>query len=107
MQSSNKTKRKEKMSKTRRTHSPTLKAKVALAAVRGDKTIVELSQQFQVHPNQIQTWKKQLLDGAAEIFQKGSGQAADQSVAIKELHAKIGQLAMEKDFLSKALGGLV
>lgn len=94
------------MSKTRRTHSPALKAKVALAAVRGDKTVTELAQQFQVHPNQIQTWKKQLLDSAAEIFQKGSAQATDQSATIKELHAKIGQLAMEKDFLSKALGGL-
>jgi len=94
------------MSKTRRTHSPVLKAKVALAAVRCDKTITELAQQFQVHPNQIQTWKRQLLNSASEIFQKGSGRGTDQSIAIKELHAKIGQLAMEKDFLSKALGGL-
>lgn len=94
------------MSKKRRTHSPALKAKVALAAVRGDKTITELAEQFQVHPNQIQTWKRQLLSGASEIFQKGSGQGTDQSATIKELHAKIGQLAMEKDFLSKALGGL-
>jgi len=94
------------MSKKRRTHSPTLKAKVALAAVRGDKTIAELAEQFQVHPNQIQTWKKQLLNDASEIFRKGAGLGTDQSATIKELHAKIGQLAMEKDFLSKALGGL-
>ncbi len=94
------------MSKKRRTHSPTLKAKAALAAVRGDKTISELSAQFQVHSNQIQSWKKQLLNSATEIFQNGSGGAPDQAATIKELHAKIGQLAMEKDFLSKALGGL-
>ncbi len=94
------------MSKKRRTHSPALKAKVALAAVRGDKTVSELAEQFQVHPNQIQTWKRQLLNSASEIFQKGSSQTPNQSSTIKELHAKIGQLAMEKDFLSKALGGL-
>ena len=94
------------MSKKRRTHSPTLKAKVALAAVRDDKTVSELAEQFQVHPNQIQTWKRQLLNSASEIFQRGSGQTTDQTATIKELHAKIGQLAMEKDFLSKALGGL-
>lgn len=94
------------MSKTRRTHSPALKAKVSLTAVRSDKSVSELAAQFQVHPNQIQTWKRQLLNNAAEVFQKGSGQRTDQSGAIKELHAKIGQLAMEKDFLSKALGGL-
>ena len=94
------------MSKKRRTHSPAFKAKVALASVRGDKTITELAEQFQVHPNQIQTWKRQLLKGASEVFQKSSEQTTDQSGTIKELHAKIGQLAMEKDFLSKALGGM-
>ena len=94
------------MSKTRRTHSAALKAKVALAAVRSDKTVSELAAQFQVHPNQIQTWKKQLLNSASDIFQKGSGHRTEQSGVIKELHAKIGQLVMEKDFLSKALGGL-
>jgi transposase len=94
------------MSRTRRIHSPALKAKVALAAVRGDRTISELAQQFQVHPNQIQTWKKQLLSSATEIFEKGSKQTSEHSNTIKELHAKIGQLAVEKDFLSKALGGL-
>ena len=94
------------MSKKRRTHSPALKAKVALAAVRGDKTVSELAAQFQVHPNQIQTWKRQLLSSASEVFQNGSSQTTDQTATIKELHAKIGQLAMEKDFLSKALGGL-
>ena len=94
------------MSRKRRTHSPALKAKVALTAVRGDKTISELAEQFQVHPNQIQAWKKQLLISASEIFERGSSQTTDQIGIIKNLHAKIGQLAMEKDFLSKALGGL-
>ena len=94
------------MSRKRRTHSSTLKAKVALAAVRGGKTLSELATQFQVHPNQIQTWKKQLLNNASELFEKGSGSAIDPTSTIKELHAKIGQLTVEKDFLSKALGGL-
>ncbi len=94
------------MSRKRRTHSSTLKAKVALAAVRGEKTLSELATQFQVHPNQIQTWKKQLLNNASELFEKGSGSAKDPTSTIKELHAKIGQLTVEKDFLSKALGGL-
>jgi len=94
------------MSKARRTHSAAFKAKVAVTAVRGDKTVSELAAQFEVHPNQIQTPKKQLLNNAAELFQKGSGRRPDESATIKELHAKIGQLAMEKDFLSRALGGL-
>lgn len=94
------------MSRKRRTHSSALKAKVALAAVRGERTISELAQQFQVHPNQVQTWKKQLLSSATEIFEKDSGQSGERSNTIKDLHAKIGQLAVEKDFLSKALGGL-
>lgn len=93
------------MSRKRRTHSPALKAKVALAANQGEKTLAELSEQFQIHPNQIQKWKKQLLNSAREIFEKGSGNSpSDNSATIKELHAKIGQLTVEKDFLSKALG---
>jgi len=93
------------MSRKRRSHSPALKAKVALAAIQGEKTIAELAEQFQIHPNQITTWKKQLLNSAQEIFEKGSGNStSDNSAAIKELHAKIGQLTVEKDFLSKALG---
>ena len=93
------------MSRKRRTHSSTFKAKVAVAAVRGEKTLSELAAQFQVHPNQIQTWKKQLLHNASELFEKGSGSGTDHTATIKELHAKIGQLTVEKDFLSKALGG--
>jgi len=85
----------------RRTHSAAFKAKVALAAVRGDKTLVELAQQHDVHPNQITDWKTQLLARAADVF--GGDQAAQPSVDLSGLHAKIGQQALEIDFLSGAL----
>ena len=95
------------MSRKRRNHSAALKAKVALAAIQGEKTLSELSGQFQIHPNQIQKWKKQLLNSAQEIFEKGSGNStSDNSATIKELHAKIGELTVGKDFLSKSLGGM-
>ena len=95
------------MSRKRRTHSPTFKAKVAVSAVRGDRTLSELAEQFEVHPNQIQSWKKQLLQGAPDVFENGSGrQNSEESSTIKDLHAKIGQLTVEKDFLSNALGRL-
>ena len=91
--------------RTRRTHSPSFKAKVALAAVRGDRTLAELAERFEVHPNQIQSWKKQLVETAEEAFTRGRGGAPDErDDQIKVLHAKIGELSMEKDFLSKALG---
>jgi len=85
----------------RRNHAPAFKAKVALEALKGDQTIVELSQRYQVHPNQITEWKKQLLEHAAEVFSKD--RKVDQGEREKELHAKIGQLTMENDFLSGAL----
>jgi transposase len=85
----------------RRNHGAAFKAKVALEAIKGDQTLVELSERFQVHPNQITEWKKQLLDRAPEVFEK-NGKTREPDV--KELHAKIGQLAMENDFLSVALG---
>jgi transposase len=87
--------------RTRRNHGAVFKAKVALEAIKGEQTLVELGARFQVHPNQITEWKKQLLDRASEIFdkEKKSGEPD-----VKELHAKIGQLAMENDFLSVALG---
>jgi len=90
--------------RSRRTHSPAFKAKVALAAIKGDKTLAELAQQFDVHPNQITTWRAQLLDGAAGVF-GGTGveSAASPPVDLKDLHAKIGQLTLENDFLSGAL----
>jgi len=85
----------------RRNHSPAFKAKVALAAVRGDKTVAELSEQFDVHTNQITQWKTQLLSRAQEAFDGGG--SADPPVDIKTLHAKIGQLTLENDFLEGAL----
>jgi transposase-like protein len=86
----------------RKNHAAVFKAKVALEAIKGDQTLVKLSERFQVHPNQIAEWKKVLLEKAPGVFDKGnpSGKEPD----IKELHAKIGQLAMENDFLSVALG---
>lgn len=86
----------------RRNHAPAFKAKVALEALKGDQTAVELAQRYQVHPNQITEWKKQLLENAAEIFNRE--RKAEQLPSVKDLHAKIGQLSMENDFLSHALG---
>ena len=88
----------------RRTHTPAFKAKVALAAIKGERTLADLAQQFDVHPNQITQWKAQLLEGAAGVF--GSEARADVAAApvdLKSLHAKIGELALENDFLSGAL----
>ena len=87
--------------RTRRNHGAVFKAKVALEAMKEEKTLVELAAQFQVHPNQIGEWKKQLQDRASEIFDK---EKKSKEPDIKELHAKIGQLAMENDFLAVALG---
>ena len=86
----------------RRNHAPAFKAKVALEALKGEQTLVELSQRYQVHPNQITEWKKQLLEHAPEVFSKD--RKAEQMPSVKDLHAKIGQLSMENDFLSNALG---
>ncbi len=87
--------------KTRRKHSAEFKAKVALAAIAGDKTLAELSQRFEVHPNQITEWKRQLSERAADVFGKPSG--GESPVDLKALHAKIGQLTLENDFLESAL----
>jgi transposase len=87
----------------RRNHTPAFKAKVALAAVKGEKTLAELAQQFDVHPNQITTWKAQLLDGAAGVF-GSEPRAASTAVDVKTLHAKIGELTLANDFLEGALG---
>ena len=90
------------MRNKRRNHSSKFKAKVALAAFKGDKTVVELSRQFEVHPNQVTSWKKQLLENVEQAF--GSTAKLCDEAHVKELHAKIGQLTLENDFLSKALG---
>jgi transposase-like protein len=89
--------------RSRRTHTAAFKAKVALAALKGDKTLAELSQQYDVHANQISTWRTQLLEGATGVFGGRSGDGSPPAVDLKELHAKIGQLTLENDFLSGAL----
>jgi transposase len=89
--------------RTRRNHAPAFKAKVALAALKGEKTLAELAQQFDVHPNQIAQWKAQLLDGAADVFGAEKGSSKEQNVDLKALHAKIGELTLENDFLEGAL----
>jgi len=88
----------------RRNHSPAFKAKVALAAIKGERTLAELAQQFDVHPNQITQWRSQLLEGASGVFGDASKTDAAPAVDVKTLHAKIGELTLENDFLSGALG---
>lgn len=92
------------MTRKRRNHSPEFKAKVALAAAKGDKTVAELAQKYGLHANQISTWKKELLENAAMIFSSESQSGKDNSEEMDKLHAKIGQLTMENDFLAKVLG---
>ena len=85
----------------RRNHSSLFKSKVALAALKGDKTIAELSSQFEVHPNQITDWKRQLQENAASVF--GEKQEKEKEPDVQRMQAKIGQLALENDFLESAL----
>ena len=87
----------------RRNHTPAFKAKVALAAVKSEKTLAELAQQFDVDPNQITAWKAQLLEGAAGVFGSEAKSEAVPTVDVTALHAKIGELTLTNDFLSGAL----
>jgi transposase len=86
--------------RTRRNHTIAFKARVALAALKGEKTLAELSQEFDIHANQIQQWRNQLIEGATLAFAEPSKAAAPD---ITHLHAKIGELTLEKDFLANAL----
>jgi transposase-like protein len=88
----------------RRNHSPAFKAKVALAAIKGEKTLSELAEQFDVHPNQITTWRTKLMDGAADVFGDETKPDPAAAVDLKALHAKIGELTLANDFLANALG---
>jgi transposase-like protein len=82
----------------RRNHTASFKAKVALAAIKGDRTIAQLAEQFDMHPNQITSWKAQLEGGAANVFGPGGGNGAEPpAVDVKSLHAKIGALTLEND----------
>ena len=90
------------MRRTRRNHAAGFKAKVALWALNGDKTLAELAQEFDVHANQIVEWKQQMVDRAAEVFGGGSASKQPTQPDIKVLHAKIGQLTLENDFLEGA-----
>lgn len=90
------------MRRPRRNHSAQFKAKVAVAALKGEKTLAELAEQFDVHPNQITQWKSQLMEQAPAVF-GGARTPAEEPVDVKTLHAKIGQLSLENDFLESAL----
>ena len=90
--------------RARRRHTSAFKAKVALAAIKGELTLAQLAEHFDVHPNQITQWKAQLQESAADVFGAGSGNGAAQpAVDVKSLHAKIGELTLENDFLEGAL----
>jgi transposase-like protein len=88
----------------RRNHTAAFKARVALEAVKEEKTVVEIAEIYDVHPNQVTQWKKQLLQRASEAFEKE--RASEEGPSVRELNAKIGQLVMENDFLASALGKL-
>jgi len=91
------------MSKRRR-FTADFKARVALEALRGDRTIQEIAVRHKVHPNQVSTWKRQAVDGLGEVFSNGAERRQiDQETEVHDLHAKIGQLTVERDFLARGV----
>ena len=92
------------MKRSLRNHSSKFKARIALEALRGDATLAELASRHGVHATQIATWRKQLLEPAGEVFDNGNPAAADAERQIRDLRAKVGEITMERDFLSGALG---
>ncbi len=89
---------------TRRGFGADFKAKVALEALRGDKTIQEISAKHKVHPNQVSTWKRQAVDGLGAVFSNGVDRTRrDHESEVRDLHAKIGELMVERDFLARGL----
>jgi transposase-like protein len=92
------------MKRPRRNHTAAYKAKVALAELKGDKTLAELSERFDVHASQDVQWKTQLLERAMGVFVTPAEKRQSQGPSVKDMQAKIGQLALENDFLAGALG---
>ncbi len=93
------------MSKERRKHSPALKAKVALEAVKGEETVAQLTARYEIHPGQIQAWKKALVEGASGVFGNGKEQKTKNDDAlVARLYQEIGQLKVERDFLAERSG---
>ena len=91
------------MKRKRRNHSTAFKAKVTVAALKRDRTQAELAQDFDIHPNQIIEWRKQLLENADQVFGRSEKLAEESEFKIKKLHAKVGQLTMERDFVEQGL----
>lgn len=88
----------------RRNHSPAFKSKIALAAIRGETTISELAQQFDVHPNQIKQWKDHMLARAGDVFDDAMKKEKTPGIDVTALHARSGQLTLENDFFEGLLG---
>jgi transposase len=92
------------MKRKRKQYSPAFKAKVALAAIRNEATVAELAAKYEIHPTMIGNWKRELLEGAAELLDKGQKNKKQHDASVDELYRQIGQLKVENDFLSKGLG---